>query len=134
MLTVFMSHRNLYVSFIGFFRGSWTGFWWFSCMIVYKKLDGTLSKDPLKYPIKAFSTGKSKETTKWFCSKTTLGHMLQNCWKPIWKQLNGKFYFTRILHQTVLFPIITYSDRWHMAWLSSTSIFMTIPKNGSTLR
>ena len=55
----------LYSSFIGFFKGSfqepiqgsWTGSWWFSCMILYRNLNGTPSKDPLKDPIQEFSTG-----------------------------------------------------------------------------
>ena len=52
VLTVFMSDRNLYGSFIGSFRG----FWWFACMILYRNLNGTPSKDPLKDPIQEFST------------------------------------------------------------------------------
>jgi len=48
--------------------------------------------------------------------------------------LNGKFYSTRCIHSILPLPIITCFDRWHMAWLSSTSIFMKMPKNGSTLR
>ena len=31
----------------------------------------------------------SRDTSKWFCNSTTLGHVLQNRWKPTWKRLNG---------------------------------------------
>ena len=66
----------------------------------------------------------SREMTKWFCNKTMLGHMLQTRWKPIWKYLNGTSYQTRHIHQTLYHPIITGSNRWHMAWLSSTFILI----------
>jgi len=75
----------------------------------------------------------SRNTTKWFCNMTTLGHMLHNRWKPIWKLLNGKFYPICHIDQTLSLSIITCSDQWHMAWLSSTSILMKMTKNGSTL-
>jgi len=35
--------------------------------------------------------------------------------------------------QTLPLSIIICSDLWHMTWLSSTSILMKMPKNGSTL-
>ena len=43
-----------------------------------------------------------QNTTKWFCRMTTLGHMLQNRWKPAWKRLSGKSYLARRIHQTFL--------------------------------
>lgn len=42
-----------------------------------------------------------------------------------------KSYPTRRIHSTLLLPIITFPDRWLMAWLSSTSILIKMPKNGS---
>jgi len=46
----------------------------------------------------------SRDTTKWFCNMTRLGHMLHNRWKPTWKRLNGK------LPQQPYSPDIALSD------------------------
>ena len=68
-----------------------------------------------------------RDTTKWFFNMTMLGHM-KNGSKPTWKWLNGKSYPNCCIHQTLPHPIITCSDWWHMAWLSSTSILMKMSK------
>jgi len=73
----------------------------------------------------------SRDTIKWFCDMTMLDHMLHNLWKPTWKRLNRKSYSTVSIRHSL--PIITCSDGWYMTWLSSTSILMKMPKNGSTL-
>ena len=64
----------------------------------------------------------SRDMTKWFCNMTMLGHVLQNGWKPTWKYLNGKSYLNHHIHLTLPYSIITCSDQWYMAWLSSTFI------------
>ena len=73
------------------------------------------------------------ETRQWFCNMITLGHMLQNRWKPTWKHLNGKSYHVCCIHQTLPCPIISYSEWWHIVWLSSSSfILMKMSKNWLT--
>ena len=74
----------------------------------------------------------SRDLTKWFCSMATLGHMLQNGWKLTWRCLNGKSYPNHRIHHILPHPIITCSNWWYMAWLSSSFILMKMQKNGLT--
>ena len=46
------------------------------------------------------------------------------------KRSNSKFYPTRRIPQILRRPIITYSGRWHMVWLISSSAHMKTSKNG----
>ena len=72
----------------------------------------------------------SRDTTKGLCNMWTLEHMLQNGWKSTWKRLDKKSYLKRRIHQRLPRLIISWSDRWQMAWMSSTFILMKMPKNG----
>ena len=71
----------------------------------------------------------SRGMKKWLYSLTTLGHTLPNLLKPSWKCSNGKSYPTRRIPQILHHPIITYSGRWHMVWLSSSFAHMKTSKN-----
>ena len=76
------------------------------------------------------SHSTSRDTTKWFCNMTMLGHMLQNM-KTYLETLRWEVLLYCHIHQTLPCPIITCNDRWHMARLSSTFILMKKPEDGS---
>ena len=63
----------------------------------------------------------SRSTKKWFYSMTMLGLTSPNSLKPTWKRSNGKSYPTHRIPQILYRPIITFSGRWHIVWLVSSS-------------
>jgi len=75
--------------------------------------------------------GHEQKHDKMILQHDNIGHMFHQ--KTYLETLKWEVLSTRRIHHTLSFPIITCSNRWHMAWLSSTSILMKIPKNESTL-
>lgn len=58
-------------------------------------------------------------TAKLFSCMIMLVNIVQST--PTWKYLIGKSFSTHCIHQTLLLLMITCSDLWYMACLSSTS-------------
>ena len=94
--------------------------WWDQLGVVYYELlksnetiTGALYRTQLMRLSRAFKEKRAHyySMTKLFSCMIMLDHMLRRRSKPTQKHSNGKFYPTRRILQTLLFPTITCSDR-----------------------